>query len=178
MADELDYVVGKGKPPKHTRFKKGQSGNPRGRRRGYKNVATLFTEVLNEKVAVTENGKRKIITKLEATIKQLVNKAASGDHRAMNLLLRLADSNLPQMDAEAEKKTQAELIEESARYLDLFYNGVRILVELGVPLPQIKPSEPSLINTFAVETVAHRIEDERSSNMDEPPPMPQPVRRD
>ena len=49
-----DYQVGYGKPPRHTRFKRGQSGNPRGRPREAKNLPTLLTEALNERVIVAE----------------------------------------------------------------------------------------------------------------------------
>ena len=45
---ERDYEVGYGKPPRHTRFTKGQSGNPRGRPPGAKNLKTLLSEALNE----------------------------------------------------------------------------------------------------------------------------------
>jgi len=82
--------VGYGKPPEATRFKKGQSGNPKGRRRGSLNVATVFAQTLREKVVVNENGQRKTITKLEAAIKQFVIKAASGDLRALQLLVNLS----------------------------------------------------------------------------------------
>jgi hypothetical protein len=82
--------VGYGNPPEATRFKKGQSGNPKGRRKGSLNVATVFAQTLREKVVVNENGQRKTITKLEAAIKQFVNKAASGDLRALQLLVNLS----------------------------------------------------------------------------------------
>jgi Family of unknown function (DUF5681) len=82
-----DYEVGYGKPPQHTQFKKGHSGNIKGRPRGSRNASTLLDEALRERVIVTENGVRRSLTKLEATLKQLVNKAAQGDHRAMQLLL-------------------------------------------------------------------------------------------
>ena len=49
-----DYDVGYGKPPRHTRFKKGQSGNPRGRPSGSKNLATVLSEALNELVIVAD----------------------------------------------------------------------------------------------------------------------------
>ena len=45
-----DYEVGYGKPPRHSRFVKGQSGNPRGRPAGAKNFTTLLEEALNEPV--------------------------------------------------------------------------------------------------------------------------------
>jgi hypothetical protein len=79
-------AVGYGKPPQATRFKPGCSGNPKGRPRGSLNVTTVFTKILCEKVTINENGKRKIVTKLEAALKQLVNKAASGDIRAVRQL--------------------------------------------------------------------------------------------
>lgn len=81
------YDVGYGKPPEHTRFKKGASGNPKGRPKGKLNVATVLNKTLNEKVTITDRGKRRTITMLEATFKQLVHKAVQGDPRAMGLLL-------------------------------------------------------------------------------------------
>ena len=82
--------VGYRNPPEATRFIKGQSGNPKGRRKGSLNVATVFARTLREKVVVKENGQRKTMTKLEAAIKQFVNKAASGDLRALQLLVSLS----------------------------------------------------------------------------------------
>lgn len=81
------YSVGYGKPPVHSRFKAGTSGNPKGRPKGAKNRTTILNQTLNERVAVTDGGKRKLITNQEAIFKQLVNRAASGDHRAAQLLL-------------------------------------------------------------------------------------------
>ena len=75
---EGDYEVGYKKPPVHTRFQKGQSGNPRGRPRGSKNLSTLLIEALDKLVVVTENGKRRKIAKRELGIAQLVNKFAMG----------------------------------------------------------------------------------------------------
>ena len=82
-----EYEVGYGKPPRHTRFKKGQSGNPRGRPSGSKNLSTLLSEALNELVVVAENGGRRKISKRQAIITQLVNQSAKADWRAMKLLL-------------------------------------------------------------------------------------------
>ena len=87
-----DYEVGFGKPPAGTRFQKGQSGNPKGRPKGTLNMATVLARTLREKVVINENGQRKVITKLEAAVKQLVNKAASGDLRALRHLADLVAS--------------------------------------------------------------------------------------
>ena len=84
---EANYEVGYGKPPCHTRFVKGQSGNPRGRPPGAKNLRTLLGEALNETVIVTENGGRRKVTKRQAIITQLVNRSATADLRAIKILL-------------------------------------------------------------------------------------------
>ena len=82
-----DYAVGYGKPPRHTRFTRGQSGNPRGRPPGAKNLKTLLSEALNEPVVVAENGGHRKITKRQAIITQLVNRSATADLRAIKILL-------------------------------------------------------------------------------------------
>jgi Family of unknown function (DUF5681) len=84
-----DYEVGYGKPPHHTRFKKGQSGNPRGRPCGSKNLKTLLSEALNEPVIVTENGRHRKITKREAIVRQVVNCSATPDLRAVRIVFDL-----------------------------------------------------------------------------------------
>jgi hypothetical protein len=81
-----DYEVGYGKPPRHTRFAKGQSGNPRGRPSGAKNFTTLLEEALDEPVTVTENGGRRKVSKRRAIVTQLVNRSATADFRAIKLL--------------------------------------------------------------------------------------------
>jgi len=86
MSDSEDaYQVGPGKPPLQTRFRKGQSGNPRGRKA--KNLPALLADALNERVYVTVDAKRRRITKREAVITQLVNKSAGADLRATKMLI-------------------------------------------------------------------------------------------
>ena len=111
--------VGFGKPPRHTRFRKGISGNPKGRPKGTRNLATALRRILQEKVVINENGVRKTRSKLEAAVTQLVNKAAIGDLLAMRQLTALVGSaeieavatgnktNLP----EADQKVMNRLLE-------------------------------------------------------------------
>jgi hypothetical protein len=97
MANKGPFEVGSGKPPRSTQFKPGQSGNPAGRPRGAKNFATAIEQELDARVTVTENGRRRRISKLEVVAKHLVNKAAGGDLKAIPLLLneaRARESNL------------------------------------------------------------------------------------
>ena len=85
--NERQYEVGYGKPPKHTRFPKGRSGNPKGRPRGSKGFAAIVRRELDSEVEVRQNGRVKKIAKREVIIKQLVNRAAEGKPREMELLL-------------------------------------------------------------------------------------------
>jgi len=87
------YKTGYRHPPLAARFPPGTSGNPRGRPKGAPNLATVVASTLAERVVVTENGRRKRITKLEAAVKQLVNRAASGEARSMSLLLALIQAS-------------------------------------------------------------------------------------
>lgn len=112
------YEVGYGNPPQNTRFKPGQSGNPKGKPKGAKNLATIVDKAIKEKVVVSENGKRRSVTKLEVAVKQLVNKAAIGDPKAMTQLLPLvqiiegraeADAALTPILAEADDLVMAHI---------------------------------------------------------------------
>ena len=85
--DEHNYKVGPGRPPLHTRFRKGQSGNPGGRRQ--KNLPVLLADALDEPVFVTIDGERRQITKREAVVHQLVNKSISADLRATKMLFEM-----------------------------------------------------------------------------------------
>jgi hypothetical protein len=84
--EKRDDEVGYGRPLRHTRFKKGQSGNPKGRPGSAKNLSTLLCEALNERVIIAENGGRREISKRQAVIKQIVNQSAKGDWRTAKLL--------------------------------------------------------------------------------------------
>jgi hypothetical protein len=81
---EHDYKVGPSRPPLHTRFKKGQSGNPGGRRK--KQLPALLADALNETVFVTIDGERRQMTKREAVVHQLVNKSTTADLRATKMM--------------------------------------------------------------------------------------------
>ena len=97
MADGASgYKVGPGRPPLHTRFKKGQPGNPGGR--SAKSLPALLADALNETVVVTIDGRRRKMTKREAIVMQMVDKSASADLRATKMLI--------DMKKEDEKKAR------------------------------------------------------------------------
>lgn len=89
--DNRDYEVGYGKPPVHSRFRKGQSGNPKGRPKGTRSMNSLVENELQEQVTIRENGRTRRVSKKEALIKNLVNSAIKGKVGALKELVRLID---------------------------------------------------------------------------------------
>ena len=83
------YEVGFGKPPKHTQFKPGQSGNPKGKPKGTKHLNTIINEEANKKIEIKEGGKVKKITKKRAVIKSVLAKAIKGDTKSASTALNL-----------------------------------------------------------------------------------------
>ena len=88
--DNKDYTVGRGKPPLHSRFRKGQSGNPKGRPKGKRDFNKEIEEVLSANVTVMENGRSRKVSSRMATLMRLREKALKGDARAMDHYLELA----------------------------------------------------------------------------------------
>jgi hypothetical protein len=88
MSDD-GYKVGKGRPPKHTQFKPGQSGHPPGRPKGVRNLRSDLAAEFSKVVRVTENGRTLKVTKQQLMIKTLYAKAAKGDVRALIKLFDL-----------------------------------------------------------------------------------------
>lgn len=82
-----NYEIGKGKPPKSTQWKRGQSGNPKGRPKGTKNLLTIFHEALEQKLQIEEKGRTRTITAREGIVRRVVNQALKGDIKAMAFVL-------------------------------------------------------------------------------------------
>jgi hypothetical protein len=89
MRKRNDYEVGKGRPPQHTRFKPGQSGNPQGRPKGIKNLKTLLANALNQKVSINEGGHRRTVSVREAILMRFVSMGLKGDLKVIMALLEM-----------------------------------------------------------------------------------------
>lgn len=94
-----DYKVGYGKPPRHTRFRKGESGNSKGRPKHTKNLKTDLVEELRESILVREGTRERHISKQRAMLKSLTAKAIKGDARAasiiLNMIMRVLEREAP-----------------------------------------------------------------------------------
>ena len=84
-----DYVVGKGRPPRGTRWKPGQSGNPKGRPKGVKNMMTYFHEALNRKIDVKIGGKIRTMSAREGIAMNTTNLALKRDVKIIPLVLAI-----------------------------------------------------------------------------------------
>jgi hypothetical protein len=89
LSEDEDYEVGYQKPPKASRWRKGQSGNRDGRRKGIRNLKTELTEELGEIINIREQGCSRTITKQRALLKAMMGKAVQGDTRAANILINM-----------------------------------------------------------------------------------------
>ncbi|PWJ92722.1 hypothetical protein C8D77_102497 [Mesorhizobium loti] len=87
--------VGYKNPPRETRFKKGRSGNPKGRPPRIKSASVLLANELDKIIVVRESGQEIKLTKREALITSLVNDAITGKNQARQLLLKILDVSTP-----------------------------------------------------------------------------------
>lgn len=130
---KVEYDVGYGKPPNHTKFKKGQSGNPRGKAKGKKSLKTILAEELLSQMTIGLNGKSVTGTRQRLMFQTLTAKAAVGDIASQRLLLPLM---LQIIGAEGMDAGKPALTAQDQRLLD------EMLAEFGINDPPTPP-DPS-----------------------------------
>lgn len=89
MSENDDADIGYGQPPTHSRFKPGQSGNPRGRPKGAVSFKSDLLDELSETIAVREDSGEVRMTKQRAIVKQLVAGSIAGDPKTATVLINL-----------------------------------------------------------------------------------------
>jgi hypothetical protein len=95
---EASYEVGYRKPPKHTRFHPGRSGNPKGRPKSPCDLTSTLRKVLSETVVITQGDRRRRRTRLAVMLIATIGQAVKGNHKAMAqviLLMRAAKLDVP-----------------------------------------------------------------------------------
>jgi len=162
------YGIGWGKPPQHTRFKKGHSANPKGRPSGTRNLKTDLTNELGGRIRVREGDRETLISKQEAFVKSLVARALKGDSRASSLLVTMMAKLLDVASAPAPTEVSAD----EQEIIDAYYN--RRFAEAAIPKPNgdatesvssIGPQEAAE-TSMAAETVSETRDQPLSSNTD------------
>lgn len=99
--------VGYGRTPSHSRFKPGQSGNPKGRPPGSTSPKSVVQRIMGEKLSVREGEKVRVVSKLEAMMRSLAVKALKGDQRALATVLGLIMEGGPFAEPTSHKMTIA-----------------------------------------------------------------------
>ncbi|WP_347302147.1 DUF5681 domain-containing protein [Croceibacterium sp. TMG7-5b_MA50] len=134
MADDREdgYEVGYGKPPRHSRFQPGVSGNPKGRPRGARGLKAELKSELDEYVTVTENGRPRRLRKRRLIIKALAAKAAKGNVAAADKLLSLV---IQAEGFEDERPAERRLSDTEALILEQFLTGHAAEGNAAEPLP-------------------------------------------
>ena len=123
MGEQHNYEVGYGRPPKHTRFRKGQSGNPKGKQKGRRSLKTMVREIFEKRVQIQVNGKAISMSMGEALLLRAVNDGLSGDRHAKAIALQLLERfGYPEVEDKAmpagqklfDSKTLFDLIRDLA----------------------------------------------------------------
>jgi hypothetical protein len=138
LSQNEDDDVGYRKPPKASRWRKGQSGNRRGRQKGVRNLKTELAEELGEIVSIKEQGLAKTITKQRALIKAMTLKAVQGDTRAANILINMMFRLL---HPELIEGLPAELAKEDQAILDAFVVRRRPPTDQQDPIKRSEPDD-------------------------------------
>lgn len=116
VGKDASYVVGYGRPPVGGQYKPGQSGNPRGRPKGARNVETILRDELFAPVTIVEKGRRKKVPRFTALVRRLMEKGFAGDLRASFRLIELA---MRLTSDRAETISGPDLSPDDADLLDL-----------------------------------------------------------
>ena len=91
-ATDSAYEVGYGKPPKANQFRKGRTGNPRGKKRGEENLISVFKRIVSKRVKVNDGEKVRSITLGEAVILKNYQAAVQRNPFALSNIYRMAET--------------------------------------------------------------------------------------
>lgn len=129
MNKETPYEVGFGKPPKQTRFKPGQSGNPKGRKPQTLNLKTDLEQELLERIPIREGDRHVKVSKQRALLKAMLAKGLKGDVRAASIVLQLVAKTIT--PSENDRCSANEVSDEEVAIVESFIER-RLAAKNGV----------------------------------------------
>src|SRR5438105_7893481 len=124
-AGKRDFAVGYGRPPVHTRWAKGISGNKKRGPNRVKPLSAVLRDVVQKRIIVADESGQRRISKLEAALTQLANRAAQGDPRAIQQLLRIEQQIEPGTDAATELNLPAKELGDARGKLQRHLDAIR-----------------------------------------------------
>ena len=119
--DPSASAVGYGCPPLESRFKPGQSGNPKGRKKQSRNGRTIMKQILNEVMQIREGGRVRRVSTFEALVRTTLSRALKGDPKAVNaflLLMRFLGYGVEHDEPAAELLSGTDVKTIVADYID------------------------------------------------------------
>lgn len=152
---------GYGRPPRATQFKKGRSGNPRGRPRG-KHSTVPYDSVLGQMVTIREDGRERRVTAAEAFLLQLTQKGLAGDSAAARASLAAIE------EARANRPTEIHVFISRIVFVGM---GIGcILRDLGMAVKTNRHSEEKArwwLKPWIVELALARLGDRRLTSAEQ-----------
>jgi hypothetical protein len=138
-----DYPVGYGRTPVRTRYKPGQSGNPKGRPKGQCNVRTVLQRALAHKMTVRENNQTRTVSRLDAVILKVISGALNGDPKSVSSLIVLLRAVGMTAEAPAVKHEELFTADDEALLADfLVRQGDQAQPTHSTEKPQSRAAEP------------------------------------
>jgi hypothetical protein len=142
-SDGLPSAVGYGRPPVHTRFRKGQSGNPKGRRKGQRNIHTVVDEVLRQRITIREGDRIRSVSKLDGIIVTIVNSALKGDAKALTTFITTLRALGMTGEPPAATKHESFTADDQSILDDFLRRRGSEIQQPTEPESNQKPSEPT-----------------------------------
>jgi hypothetical protein len=88
-SEQGTYAVGFGRPPLHSRFRPGQSGNPKGRAKQSQNLRTIVKQVSTEQIQIREGDRPRRMSRIEALVRTTFTRAFKDPKALASLIVLL-----------------------------------------------------------------------------------------
>jgi hypothetical protein len=144
--DQGPFAVGYGRPPLHSRFKPGQSGNPKGRAKQSRNMRTIVQQVLNEDMQIREGGRVRRMSAIEALVRTTLARSFKGDPKALAsliVIIRQSGYGPDRDESSADLLSAADYEAILADYLARNFSSDKADPEIGTSVESSAPTASS-----------------------------------